>query len=217
MLFFPRDSVTLIDTWDAVGLRGTGSGDMAVEDVHVPLEHAVSLADPPVATGTLYAFPVFGLLAVGVASVALGNAKAALDGLRALAQEKTPLFGRRTLAQRGVVQSDFARAEGRWRGARAYLDAAIDECWQRAQTDGHLDVQARANLRLACTHAARESADVATVAYELAGGTSVYASHPLQRRFRDAHVATQHIMVAPATYEMIGRVAFGLDVNAAML
>jgi indole-3-acetate monooxygenase len=50
-----------------------------------------------------------------------------------------------------------------------------------------------------------------------AGGTSVYASHPLNRRFRDAHVATQHVMVAPPTLEVAGRVLLGLPVDASML
>ena len=217
MLLFRRDQVELIDTWHASGLRGSGSGDMAVTDTSVPVEHSVSLLDPPVATGALYVFPVFGLLAVGVASVALGNAKAALDSLRALAQAKRPQFSRRTLAERPVVQSDFARVVGRWRAARAYLDDAIEHCWRRAAESGSLGITDRADLRLACTHATRECADVATAAYELGGGSAVYASHPLQRHFRDAHVATQHIMVAPATFELIGRVELGLEAQGAML
>ncbi len=217
MMLFRREDVELIDTWHASGLRGTGSGDMAVDDVAVPLGRSVSLEDPPTAAGALYAFPVFGLLAVGVASVALGNAKAALESLRDLANAKKPQYSRRSLAERTPVQADFGRAQGRWRAARAYLDDAIDRCWQGATARGALTTEDRADLRLACTHATRESADVVSTAYELGGGTSVYASHPLQRHFRDAHVATQHIMVAPSTYELIGRVELGLETQASML
>ncbi|MEO1336082.1 MAG: acyl-CoA dehydrogenase family protein, partial [Myxococcota bacterium] len=217
ILLFPRDQVELIDTWQASGMRGTGSGDMAVREVRVPQSHAVSLVDGARVDAPLYKFPVFGLLAVGIASVALGNAQAALDALQALATAKRPQFSRRSLAERGVVQADFARARARWLAARAFLDQAIDRTWAMAQNDGLLSVDARADLRLACTHATRESAEVATTAYELGGGTSVYASHPLQRHFRDAHVATQHIMVAPASYELAGRVLLGLDADASML
>ncbi len=217
MLLFRREDVELIDTWQSSGLRGTGSGDMAVRDVEVPVEHSVSLFDDPVADGPLYTFPVFGLLAVGIASVALGNARAALTALADLARAKKPQFGRRSLAERAVVQSDFAKAQGRLHAARAYLNQAIDQCWSKANDSGRLSLEDRAELRLACTHATRESADVATTAYELGGGTSVYATHPLQRHFRDAHVATQHIMVAPSTYELIGRVGLGVDTQSAML
>ena len=217
MLIFARDDVELIDTWHASGLRGTGSGDMAVHDALVPLERAVSLLDKPVADGPLFAFPVFGLLAVGVASVSLGTARAALDAVNTLAREKKPQYSRRSMAERATVQAEYARAEGRWRSARAYLHHAIDRCWQAATTSRQLDLDMRADLRLACTNATRESAAIATTTYELGGGTSVYATHPLQRHFRDAHVATQHIMVAPSTYELIGRVFFGLDTESSML
>ena len=217
MLMFRREDVELIDTWHSSGLRGTGSGDMAVDGARVPLDRAASLTDRPVIDRPLYAFPVFGLLAVGVASVALGNARAALDALKSLATKKKPQYSRRSIAERGTAQTDFARAEGRWRAARAFMTEAIDGCWRTATSGEPLTVSQRSNLRLACTHATRECAEIATTAYELGGGTSVYAKHPLQRHFRDAHVATQHIMVAPTTYELIGRVEFGLDTDTAML
>jgi indole-3-acetate monooxygenase len=84
MVVMPADRVELIDSWHAAGLKGTGSGDMAVKNLAVPLDHSVNLAmDPPVETGPLYLFPVFGLLALGIAGVASGNARAALDALQA--------------------------------------------------------------------------------------------------------------------------------------
>ncbi|MEM7675831.1 MAG: acyl-CoA dehydrogenase family protein, partial [Myxococcota bacterium] len=216
-ILFPRADVELIDTWRASGMRGTGSGDMAVHEVRVPQTHAVSLTDDALNNAPLYKFPVFGLLAVGIASVALGNAKGALDALRTLATAKRPQFSRRSLAERSMVQAEFARASARWRAALALLDEVVDRCWASAQQEGPLSIEIRADLRLACTHATRESAEVATTAYELGGGTSVYSSHPLQRHFRDAHVATQHIMVSPPSYELTGRVLFGLDADTSML
>jgi alkylation response protein AidB-like acyl-CoA dehydrogenase len=62
-----------------------------------------------------------------------------------------------------------------------------------------------------------ESAAEVDLMYEAGGGTSVYARHPLQRHFRDIHVATQHIMVGPASTSLVGRVLLGLDTDVAML
>jgi alkylation response protein AidB-like acyl-CoA dehydrogenase len=99
MMLFPADAATLIDTWHVAGLCGTGSGEMAVDNLRVPRTRSVSLiTDKPVAEGALYAFPVFGLLALGIAAVMLGNARAAIDDLVALATAKTPQASRRTLA-----------------------------------------------------------------------------------------------------------------------
>jgi len=218
MMFFPADDAELIDTWHAAGLAGTGSGDMAVHHILVPRDRTVALGvDKPVAPGALYAFPVFGLLALGIAAVALGNAGAALDALVTLAGEKRPAGGRRTLAERGTVQAGLARADAAQGAARAYLYATVEEAWTTARAGDALGRDVRARLRLAATHAARTGADVARTAYDLAGGDAVFLASPLQRRFRDAHVATQHMMVAPPTWELAGRVRLGLEADERFL
>jgi hypothetical protein len=53
--------------------------------------------------------------------------------------------------------------------------------------------------------------------YELGGASSIYKRSPLQRIFRDAHVATQHGMVAPATLELAGRMFLGLPTDTGSL
>ena len=214
-LIFPADAVTLLDSWHSAGLCGTGSGDMGVSQLRVPREHAASF-DVPVATGPLYAFPFFGLLALGIAAVALGNARAAIGDLATLAGGKLPQGSRRTLAERASAQAGLAAAEAGLRAARAFLYEAVEEAWQLARDRGAIEMEQRAALRLAATHAARTAADVTRSMYDLGGGSSVFLSSPLQRRFRDAHVATQHLMVAPPTYELVGRVLMGLPVDKAV-
>jgi len=218
MMFMEASDIELIDTWDAVGMRGTGSGDMAAREVRVPQGRSVSfMTDRPRDTGPLYAFPPFGLLALGIAAVASGNARAALEDLKALAVAKKPGGSSRSLAERATVQAEFARAEAALEAARALADARIATAWGQASTGGALDATARAGLRLAATHLTRTAADVVRSAYDMAGGSSVYSNHPLQRRFRDAHVATQHMMVAPPTYELAGRVLLGLPTDETLI
>ena len=72
-------------------------------------------------------------------------------------------------------------------------------------------------LRTAATHATREAAGAVDLVYEAGGGTSIYASSPLQRHYRDVHVVTHHVMVAPATYELAGRVLLGIPTDTALL
>jgi alkylation response protein AidB-like acyl-CoA dehydrogenase len=210
--------VRIIDTWDVAGLRGTGSHDIAVEDRFVPGARSLSLiSDRPRADGPLYAFPVFGLLALGIAAAALGIARRALDELVVLARDKTPTGSRRRLAERPAIQAEVARAEATLGAARAFLLATVDAAWTRARAAGVIDVRERARLRLAATHATLASADAVDRMYSAGGGTAVYAASPLQRCFRDIHVATQHMMVAPATLELAGRILLGLEADTAML
>lgn len=218
MLFFPAEVVKFIDSWHVAGMKGTGSGDFSVEDVIVPKDRSVSfVADKPRDSGRLYKFPLFGLLALGVSSVALGNARAALEEVKTIAINKKTPGGGRAMAQRAVVQVDIARATAQLEAAFGYLENAVSHCWEEAQQSGDISAGAKANLRLACIHATETSADVCKTAYTLGGGAAVYSGHSLQRRFRDAHVATQHIATAPAVYELAGRILLEQPVDMAML
>jgi alkylation response protein AidB-like acyl-CoA dehydrogenase len=219
LMIAPAADVEIHDTWDSMGLRGTGSHDIEMRDLFVPAERAASLvADRPTAPGPLYAFPVFGLLAIGIGAVGLGIARGALDDVRELAGVRVPSGSRRTMAERPVVQAELAASEARLRAARALLGETIDHAWAEASGSGEVPTEQRAALRLAATHAAVTGAEVTSAAYRLGGGSSVYESKsPLPRRFRDAHTATQHMLVAPATNELAGRLMLGLPTDTSQL
>jgi indole-3-acetate monooxygenase len=58
---------------------------------------------------------------------------------------------------------------------------------------------------------------VAPEATTLGGGSAIYEDSPLQRRFRDAHAATAHFQVNPASWELTGRLLLGQRTHTAML
>lgn len=218
MLFFLAEQARLVDSWHVAGMKGTGSGDFAVESLKVPKERSISfIADEPRDKGALYKFPLFGLLALGVCAVALGNARAALEEIKTIAINKKTPGGTRTMAQRPTVQVELARAEARLGGAFALLENAVELAWQEANRAEQISARARGQLRLACAHATETAADVCKTAFTLGGGAAVYTSSSLQRRFRDAHVATQHIATAPAVFELAGKVLLDQQVDMAML
>ncbi len=218
LMLFPASAAEIVDTWKVAGLEGTGSHDIAVRDLVVPEVHSVSLVtDRPREAGPLYAFPAFGLLALGIASVALGIARRATAELRELAGAKTPTLSQRRLAERPATQSRAAEAEALADSARAYLLATVRDVGQNAARAGELGVAERARVRLAATFAVKSCARAVDLVYELGGGSSIYLASPLQRCLRDAHVVTQHMMVADASLELVGRVLLGVDVDASML
>jgi alkylation response protein AidB-like acyl-CoA dehydrogenase len=218
MMIFPAADAALIDSWHVTGLCGTGSGEMEVKDILVPRARSVSLmTDRPTASGALYAFPVFGLLSLGIAAVMLGNARGAIEELVELAGGKKPQGSRKTLAERATAQVTLAEAEAALRGARAFFYEAVAEAWDKARGAGVIEVPERAALRLAATNAARTAARVTRDMYDLGGGSSVFLTSSLQRRFRDGHVGTQHLMVSPPTLELAGRVLMGLPTDATQL
>jgi len=217
MMLVPASEVEFVDTWYVSGLSGTGSTDFAIHDRFVPNHHAVGIGVDGPLDRPLYAFPQFGLLGMGIAAVALGLARAAIDELVEVAGGKTPSGSARPLAARASAQLDVSRAEAMLRSARAFYYEAIDDAWQSAVEGGGIEVEHRRDIRLATTHATRACADAVDLMYNLAGGTSVYRRSPLQRIFRDVHVATQHMMVGPSTFELTGRLLLGLETDTAML
>ncbi len=218
LMALPRAEAEVIDTWHVSGLCGTGSHDLSVEDLSVERGRAVSLfSDRPREPGPLYAFPLFGLLALGIAAVALGIARGSIDALLGLVAAKPAAPGSRAPAERPALQAELARAEAALRAARAHAPVIIGLSWVPAVRGAPLTDSHRLGLRLAATHATETAAAVATAMYRAGGGSSIYADSPLQRCFRDANVATQHIMVAPTSWELTGRLLLGAPTDTSQL
>ena len=218
MMAFPAADCEIIRTWSVSGLRGTGSHDIAVTDLLVPHGRSVSLiTDRPQQPGPLYAFPVFGLLALGIAGVAIGMARGAIDTLVDLANTKTPTGSRRKLSARAMIQTQVAQAEAVLRAARAFLFDTVANVWHTAAAGDTISLEQRTLLRLAATHATTSATQAIDLMYHAGGGTSIYTSSPLERYFRDMHTVTQHIMVAQPTYEVTGRLLLGLQTDTSML
>jgi indole-3-acetate monooxygenase len=211
-MIFPAKDAELIDNWHTMGLRGTGSGDMKVTNLRVPKELSVSLmTDKPRATGSLYAFPAFGLLAMGIAAVACGNAQAALAEFKEEGVTLKTGGARKSVSERPAVQVEFAQVTAELRAARAFMFDELSQAWNSAQTTGQISLEQRAGLRLAATHLTRIAASACRQIHDLFGGIAVFSGNKLERRLRDAQTITAHMMVASPTYELTGRILLGMS------
>ncbi len=217
LLMAPREAVVFHDTWHTIGLCGSSSGDVELRDARIPVAHSYGISETPWAEGPLYRLPYFGFLAVGIGAVALGNARAAIDDFKLLAMAKKSSGSSRGLNEMGRIQNGLACAEADWGAAHAFYWTTLNALWQEMLSGGALTVGKKADLRLVCTHAVRQCANVIRGVHDMAGGTSVYRTSTIQRRLRDAETMTQHIMTGPATYEMIGRVMLGGHHDGMML
>ena len=217
-MVFPASEAEIHDTWETTGLRGTGSHDTEVTDLRVPVGHTASLSsDRPRHDGPLYAFPAFGLLALGIAGVAMGIAAGAIDDLVELAAEKKPGGSKRTLAERSGIQATVARAEALVGSARAWVAEAIGQGLGRRAESGEIPVVARAKLGSPRRTRRARAAEAVDLMYEAGGGTAIYARSPLERRFRDIHTAKAHMMISPASLELAGRIRLGLETDTSQL
>jgi len=204
LVFYPAHEGKILDTWDASGLRGTGSHDFQIEDLFIPEAHTLEMTASAVVERPLYQFPIVALFALGPCSVALGIARRAIDEFIELAANKSPTFERRTLAQSPRVQGFVAEAQAATRSANAFLHEAIDNAWEVTLSGGRLTLKARRDIRLAAANATWQSAKSVDLVYHAAGGSAVHSRSPLQRCFRDVHTITQHAFVNQSVFEQIG-------------
>ena len=209
-MLFPIEQATLIDTWDTIGLRGTASDSYRVENLFVPDDYTGTREEPESRrnSGPLYAFPMQGLYAIGVASVALGIAGAMLDAFKALAGDKTPR-GFTKLADGASIQIGVAKAEAKLGAARAYALETLANIYERAISVVVIDVMDRARVRLVASNAIHGAIEVADWVYKQAGTNSIFAGSPFQRRFRDIHTLSQQIQSRDSHFEAVGQVLLG--------
>jgi indole-3-acetate monooxygenase len=209
-LLFPVSQAQLIGRWDVIGLRGTASDAYSVSELFVSEAFSATREEPEQRRepGRLYAFTMQGLYAVGHSGVMLGVARAMLDGFIGLAMEKAPRNLDR-LADSPVVQARVAQMAATLGAARAYLVETLRDVWSAAGNVRAIDLQARARVRLACTHAIHSATEVADFAYKEAGTSAIFLDTAFERRFRDLHTASQQLQARGAHFEAVGRIMLG--------
>jgi alkylation response protein AidB-like acyl-CoA dehydrogenase len=208
-MLVPAGEVTMVDIWDTIGLRATASDQFTLNDHFVRADHSITrnfardweCREP----GPLYRVSALVFYEMGFASVALGIARASLDVFVDLARHKMQRGIKTPLRDNAAVQTNLAQAEVGLRSARAYLRQCVSDMWRHVcQPDGKLTVEQRILIRMASTHAIHQARNAVDFAYNAAGTATVFASHPLERRFRDMHTVTQHLQGRLPHFETVG-------------
>lgn len=209
----PRSSVTVLDSWQAVGMRATGSNTVIARDVAVPAGRTVGPTAAPRIDRPLFRIPVINQITAGGAAVLIGIAQAAIDEVVALSQTKTGRDGT-PLAHQPRVQAVLGQAAARLGAARALLLTSVGALDAAAMAGRRPATEAeRGTVRGAICHAAETARMVLTSMYEVSGSSVLYESSRLGRIFRDGHAGAQHLIMSAAHYEMVGRTIIGLPAD----
>jgi alkylation response protein AidB-like acyl-CoA dehydrogenase len=214
-MLFRAGEVEILDTWKVVGLRGTGSHDIAVKDVFVPGEHTLDIFfGQSSVPGPLFRFPL-PEFSLHIATVAVGIAQGALDEVvRFVGTKKQRLYARAPLTDTPLVQYRLGHAETTLRAARAFLRSEAERVWHSAVTGEAVDTAALTTRVLATdSWVAQTCATIIDTCYTVGGGSSVYDSSPLQRRLRDVHALTQHASLSESALTKHGAALLGHEVT----
>ena len=214
MVYFPRENCEIIDTWDVMGMRGTGSNDISVTDVYVPKSRTFPMV-PEFEPGShyqgpLYRLPFVGAAATGIPTPMLGVARRAVDEVTDLALTKTPVASSGPLKERSSAQVQLGKAEAVLRSGRSLLLDTVSEAWQRSVDGGTHSLKQKADLLLAMTHAMSSAVQAVELACSIAGTTAFRATSPLERCFRDVQTMKHHVFASEARYGTFGQVYLGV-------
>jgi alkylation response protein AidB-like acyl-CoA dehydrogenase len=192
-MLFRHDKARILDTWDVNGMRGTGSHDIEVTDLHVPADDSLDIfLGQACLPGPLYKSPVLGF-ALHIGAVAIGIARHAIADIVALAQtNKKRLYVGSSIADSPLFHYRLAHAETSLRAARELLMSESRAMWQwslAGQLSTPMDI---ARVLGSVSWAAQSAASIVDTCYTAGGGSAPYNSSPLQRHLRDIHTLTQH-------------------------
>ncbi|WP_197281155.1 MULTISPECIES: acyl-CoA dehydrogenase family protein [unclassified Mycobacterium] len=211
LAFFPRAEAEIVDNWDVLGLRATGSNDLVGRGLRVDEEHTISpFFSPARQDGPLWRLAFFTLVGVAIVGVPLGIARRALDEFTELAATKTRAGTFEPLAQDSAAQVEFAGAEAGLRAARAFVLDEAAALWESACAGDPPTLGQRAGFQLAAQQAMRAARHAVDTAFHLTGAGAVHANHPLQRCFRDLHTVGQHVYFSPAALKRYAGTRFGI-------
>ena len=189
------EGVRIVETWDTLGMRGTASHDLVLEDVFVPAEKIAGTRpygelSGPLLVAAIHFAPLAGAAYLGVAAGACDEAV-------------------RLLSRRGTPSAAATRQIGdmrcRLRVALWGLLAAVEEIGDEPA----IDEATLETVMLAKRHAVNEARVVVDLALEAAGGAAFFRSSPLERAYRDVRGGPFHPLTPEATLELVGRRALG--------
>jgi alkylation response protein AidB-like acyl-CoA dehydrogenase len=208
IIVVPAASAIIHDTWRVSGLKGTGSHDVELIDVFVPDGFTFWWTETPKHPNPMYRHRWW-LLAHGAQR--LGVARAAIDALYDLAQQKTPTRQTNLIRDRAITQMQFAQAEATWGSARAYLWDTTAKLWEKVRSGAEVTMKDLAGARLASTNASTAATQVVDLVFSAAGGTAIDESAPFERLVRDAYAAAAHATASIPTYEQWGKILIHPD------
>ncbi|TMJ61827.1 MAG: acyl-CoA dehydrogenase [Alphaproteobacteria bacterium] len=214
-----KSDYKILDTWNATGLRGTGSNDVEVKDAFVEefMTLAVSDLDGGATPGSavnpnaLYELPVFSLFPYVLSGVALGNAQACLDDYVDIARHRASTYNRAKIGDLQSTQIKIAEASAKIDAARLIMRSTCIEAMAQVRRGYIPDIAGKTKSRRDGAFAVNLCTDAVSLLFAASGARGLFTTGVLQRQFRDAHAINSHIAFNfDAAGTNYGRVALGL-------
>lgn len=196
----PRPDYEVIDVWHVLGLKGTGSNDIVVEDAFVPehrthqFAHSFMMADPGRAefTSRNYKYPFGVIFAYSLAVITLGIADGALEAFRQDMKVRLGAYDGAKAMEDPFVRHRLAEAEAIIRGLHCRLEANFAEMDALIDADQPIPLDVRVRNKWDAQWLAKEAMKAVELLFKASGARGIRLESPMQRYFRDVHAISNH-------------------------
>ncbi|MFL3003293.1 MAG: acyl-CoA dehydrogenase family protein [Candidatus Poriferisodalaceae bacterium] len=201
------------DTWHTVGLRGTGSHDVVLEDLLVSDTWCgvVDNNSLPIPDLPFYRLPAALRFPFPKTGVAAGLASRAIADFKELTQSKTPLTSKKKLRDRPDAATSIAKAEALVGAGQAWVFEQLETIWTAAERGDEVSDQTHAKVRLACSWSVQNAISAIQHLVDAAGSTANFEGSGLMALLDDARAVAGHFMVGSYQIDTAGRVLLDLD------
>ena len=207
--FLPRDTqgVSIVETWDVLGMRATRSDDTVLDGAFVPDKYVARVVAPGAAGLDLFVLAIFAWALVGFGNIYYGLARRALDLTIESVKNKSSIALSRSMAYHAGVQHNIADMVMELEAIGPHLEAVA-----RDWSDGvEYGPQWVTKIVAAKYRAVEGSWRVVDLALDLAGGFGIFKQSAIERLFRDARLGRLHPTNAMLTREFVAKLTLGID------
>jgi len=217
----PTSDLELLDTWNAVGLRATGSTDTVAHNVFIPdhrcidsTTYVIKPASAPFVLGPMRNHSLSLMVNVSIfSSAAIGNARAFIEAFASGAADRVITYAQ-------VRQAEFPGTQHRFGESALEVDLAamlLERCYDDLDTyehDGRIPRTTRARMRRDSSFAVNLAYRAIDRLFQVSGAHALSSEGELQRRWRDAHaIASQPNFNFDLEAETWAKLQFGLEIN----
>jgi 3-hydroxy-9,10-secoandrosta-1,3,5(10)-triene-9,17-dione monooxygenase len=202
MCLVPRSDYEIIDDWQVLGMRGTGSKSVRATDIFVPEHRALSMylarggtEFPGARTNPnpLYRVPLAALGSHCLAGAGVGNGQAALELTIEAIRERSTSYTAVRMRDFQAVQLRVGRAGAMIDAARLIIRADCLEAERIAQDGRAPTMEEKLRFKRNVAYAMERCTEAVDLLHALAGANGLYDRYPIQRLFRDQHALAAHI------------------------
>ncbi|MEV8517346.1 3-hydroxy-9,10-secoandrosta-1,3,5(10)-triene-9,17-dione monooxygenase oxygenase subunit [Dactylosporangium sp. NPDC051484] len=210
----PRTDYVVDDVWHVVGLRGTGSNDVVVDNAFVPQHRTHPFTSGSVTSDSpIYQLPFGSVFSFGITAPLLGAAQGALDEHIAWTADRVRISKGSRVAEEPFSQARVAEAASELDGARLQMMRDLDEMMAFARDGKEIPIELRARSRLDQVRATQLAGSAVDRVFTNSGGRVLHELNPIQRAWRDIHAGSLHNSnVAEPILMAYGAMQFGLSI-----